>query len=218
MRSSKMIHDRHSIDEYFATVCNMMIPFEFQSRPDSCGAAALAIVYRSFGIKTNQEIVFHETGRSRRMVRLASHTRKTGFQSIIVQWKDGWKGICAARRACPDAQVILNHRLFADSGHGHYSVVSDLLPENDIIIVHDPMFGPGRYWDRGVLERLWEIAGGEIRGRAALLVAKPVDREAVTRHCPHCRTPVAENLVELVSSFCERLFCTGCDRTIAEKA
>ncbi len=146
------------------------VPYECQIDKQTCGAAALAMVYRSFGMEVGQERICRETRRTRRAVGLANHARNTGLQAAIVRLNEAQDGLLAVRQSYPDCRIILNHRLMTGVSYGHYSVVVDV--KRDRVVLHDPMFGPFRRWTPETLQNLWETPGGEIIGKVALLMRR----------------------------------------------
>ena len=191
-----------------------MIPFERQLEPQSCGAASLVMVYRSFGVAAEQQVVLDETERSRQAFQLAVHARKTGFQAVIVRFCEAWEGLCALQKHYSDCRTVLNHRLGNNLCYGHYSVVVDLKPEQNEIILHDPLLGPNRLWPRETLESLWNEPGGEIQGRTAILIRREEATPSLTKCCEKCETTVEMAAFREIMPWCERIFCPRCDQAI----
>src|SRR5438552_680660 len=102
------------------------IPFERQwTAPSSrmCVAAALCMVYRSFGLACEQAEVWDHVARGSRGRRLArtqllcKDALRRGLSALIVQGRDPW---AALRRCAADGlRVILNHRLSPTKREGH---------------------------------------------------------------------------------------------------
>lgn len=172
------------------------IPYEAQVDVETsrrmCGAAALAMVYRSFGKEVTQEELFPKiTGRS---LRGAIHAKTyllcrdalgNGFLGLVVSAREPWKLLQNAKR--PGTRTIVNHRIAEDSPAGHYSVVVDV--DEDGIVLHDPRLGPERRVARDAFLRLWQPHGprSEIAGYTAVVVTS---NPMALHSCPNCSTMV----------------------------
>ncbi len=187
------------------------VPYESQIDKQTCGAASLAMVYRSFGMEVGQERICRETGRTRRAIGLADHARKTGLQAAIVRLNETRDGLLAVRQSYPDCRIILNHRLMTGVSYGHYSVVVDV--ERDWGVLHDPMFGPFRRWTPETLKSLWETPGGEIIGKVALLVRRSDTCRNSLVTCPRCETA---NDLSPFQKILDRatVYCAACDKAL----
>ncbi|MDR1962380.1 MAG: hypothetical protein LBQ50_01215 [Planctomycetaceae bacterium] len=196
-----------------------MIPFEQQLELHSCGAAALVMIYRSFGWNADQRTVLQETGYSRRITQLAAHARNKGLQTMIVRFNDSWKGLCAVHQKNMDCRIIINHRLLNNVHFGHYSVIVHLLHREQEMIVHDPLFGPNRHWKRETLYHLWNEPGGEIAGKIALLIKMPDSKIYDTKYvkCTECKNFVDLNDIQEILPYCEQIFCPNCDHPMSVK-
>src|SRR5262249_52843482 len=102
------------------------IPYEPQRKvPDArmCGAAALCMVYRSFGIPCEQIEVWEQVARGprgRRAARthvLCQDAGRRGLSGLILQAADPWAAL--QRCAAHGLRVILNHRLSLAKPDGH---------------------------------------------------------------------------------------------------
>src|SRR5437868_12294264 len=91
------------------------IPFESQRTapdPRMCGAAALCMVYRSFGLPADQGEVWKQVACSRQGRRLArtqplcKDALRRGLSALILEARDPWAALrnCAAHAV----QVVLN--------------------------------------------------------------------------------------------------------------
>lgn len=189
-----------------------MIPYEAQSDLQGCGAASLVMVFRSFGLDACQEGIRNRKDRSRRARWLAAHVREHGLQAAIVRFREPWEGLLAVRNELPDCRVILNHRLLNEMNCGHFSVLVDLLPERDIITVHDPLFGPNRRWTKETLSSLWEKGGGEILGKVAILIRRAVPATVLPATCEHCGEEMDLAAFHEMLPELETVFCPRCDR------
>src|SRR5438309_779044 len=137
------------------------IPFEHQldaPDPRMCGAAALCMVYRSFGLACEQAEIWSEIARGprgRRLSRtqlLCQHAIRRGLSGLIVQASDPWAAL--QRCGAGGLRVILNHRLSATKLEGHYTVLVRL--DEEAVFVHDPAAGPERRISRDDFHRLWK--------------------------------------------------------------
>ena len=151
------------------------IPYERQQDADGnrmCGAAALCMVYRSFGVACAQADVWHAVAggtRSARTRLICVDCLQRGFDALIVQARVPWDVL----RVCSGNSIraILNHRIAHTSPHGHYTVLVGL--DDGRAVVHDPKAGPARNLDRTLLLQLWQPNGpaSEITGRVLVAIA-----------------------------------------------
>lgn len=221
------------------------IPFERQEdstpRFKMCGAAALAMVYRSFGLEVTQAELWPSiTGRDRngdlqaRTHLLCRDALRKGYLGIVFRARDPWRAL--ERAAAPHTRAILNHRVAAESAAGHYSVLVGLEP--DAAILHDPRLGPGRRVTREELLALWlpTAGSGEITGNVLLVLARSTLRGHACGRCgspfpPATQCPTCHQQFPLhpagvlgcVDPGCperiwERLFCPFCDAGITKLA
>ncbi len=215
------------------------VPFEPQQAERTCGAAALCMVYRSFGLPCTQSEIWDRIARPGPWQSLRTNTRQLaadalgqGLAALIQQARDPW-GLLQ-RSMSRSARAIVNHRPSAGSRAGHYSVVVGL--DDESVIVHDPHRGPSRRLGRAEFLDLWQPAhgGSEITGHVLVAFAR-VDAcsqvcdlcgkatpELLT--CGNCRAPIrlqpAEGLgcpaAECRGRTWERIFCPGCDLAISD--
>jgi hypothetical protein len=213
------------------------IPFEAQQDTPAerrCGAAALCMVYRSFGLACTQAEVWQEIARPdslgnrcARTYLLAQDALRRGLAALVVQADDAWQTLRAC--AAPGLRVILNHRIAPDSTAGHYSVLVGF--GDEYALVHDPRRGPGRRLGREELLALWRPfrARSEITGQ---VLAAFADGSPPVAACPSCgqsvppsvpclscRAPIALRPAAALgcgTAGCpgrtwKRLFCPQCD-------
>lgn len=202
--------------------CRPIIPYERQrntAKDRRCGAASLAMLYRSFGIDANQESIYEELGRSQRTYRLARHAREKGLVSLVVRFHDPWTALLLFRRHYPDGGAVLNHRIRPDSGRGHFSVLLDLdtTPGQAAFLLHDPQFGPNRRIPKEEMLQLWTptSADSEIRGRIAVLI-RPVTSSVgrPSSPCSRCNNVISLASFSSILESCAMCFCPCCDNIL----
>jgi hypothetical protein len=210
------------------------VPFERQNDPATCGAAALAMVYRSFNIDRRQEQIWPAiASRSAlgkwcaRAQSLVADAGRCGLHALVVQARDPW----VIPALCLDhaVRVILNHASDPTTGAGHFSVLRALTLEH--IVLHDPDVGPDRMVTRDEFLRLWNPRAPrrEILDQVLIAIADeasslgPCPLCSATAGdefvCPGCRqTVVVQPLVVLrcLTNWCpmrawEQVFCPNCD-------
>jgi Peptidase C39 family len=171
------------------------IPYEKQADPQTsrmCGAACLAMVYRSFGKETPQAEIWPAISKPNQFGNLASTTHlmaqdalTRGFSAVAIQARHPLQAL----RLCHESGIraILNHRLQNDSATGHYTVMVDL--DDKGVVLHDPSFGPSRRLSQAALLGLWQphFSNSEIVGN--VLIAIAADPPAVPA-CQFCHTPI----------------------------
>jgi hypothetical protein len=185
------------------------IPYEKQENLEAtrtCGAACLAMVYRSLGAETAQGEVWPAISKPNRFGIVSSITH--------LMAEDAWnRGFCAiafqARhplqvlRLCRDLEIraILNHRLQPESVAGHYSVLVDIDGHN--IVLHDPLLGPSRQLTSVQLLDLWlpRAAESEIVGNMVIAIAAAATTPA--KACEYCHTPIPASVE-----------CPRCDKVV----
>jgi len=218
------------------------IPYERQTDPASnrmCGAAALCMVYRSFGMSCSQaEVATRLTrpGPSANMgVRtylLAQDALARGYGAIVMRARDP----LATLKGCHNRllRVILNHRPRPESPNGHFTVLVDF--DGEHVVVHDPLAGPNTRILQSDLLKLWQPLGGtsEITGNVLVVLAKEQQSAAPCRQCgsrspetiacPGCHQSVAlrpASVLGCMSGSCperawETLFCPFCDSALID--
>jgi hypothetical protein len=210
------------------------LPYERQVNtlsPRMCGAAALCMVYRSFGLACSQEEVWPAIAagsRSRaRTYMLCADALRRGFAAVTLQVRHALGLLRAVLEQ--EVRVILNHRQSLNSRGGHYSVLVGMDEEG--LAIHDPWLGPARWLEQAEWLKLWRPGRGntEVRGNLAVFIG-PLAAESwrcrvCTRvvppqlSCPTCRKeiPLRPSLVLGCLDFnCPQrtwdlLFCPWCD-------
>ena len=183
------------------------IAYEKQSDEESnrtCGAACLAMVYRSLGMEVPQSQIWPAIAKANRFGDIGSTTHlmvrdalSRGFDAVAIQARHPWYVL----RICRDAGIraILNHRLHAETAGGHYTVMADIGEED--VTLHDPFIGPHRRLSRAELMELWEVRpNSEIAGNTLIAIAARQPAEAACEicgapipasvACPQCGDPV----------------------------
>ncbi|MFO0947231.1 MAG: cysteine peptidase family C39 domain-containing protein [Planctomycetota bacterium] len=214
------------------------IPYEAQEDAETshrmCGAAALAMVYRSFGKEVPQSELFSRiTGRSPRgaihakTYLLCRDALRGGFLGMVIRASDPWRFLTACMQ--PGVRTIVNHRIAEQSSAGHYSVVVAVDAES--IVLHDPRLGPKRRIPKDEFLRLWKPYGPrcEITGNTGVVItSNPASGCScagcqsmlpMAASCPQCKKvfPIHPGIVLGCSiSGCgervwEALFCPFCD-------
>jgi hypothetical protein len=215
------------------------IPFEGQrTTPDTrmCGAAALCMVYRSFGLACEQAEVWEAVARGPRGRRLArthllcKDAVRRGLFGLIVQAAEPW----TALRYCSASglRVILNHRLSPAKLEGHYTVL--VRTKDDAVVLHDPAAGPERWIARDEFLRLWKPprSRSEITGDVYIaLTDQPPAAAACTacgavvpgsHRCDGCRQPFPVHPAAALGCtepncpqrVWQRIFCPECDTAV----
>jgi hypothetical protein len=217
------------------------IPYEQQAELSSnrtCGAAALCMVYRSFGLASSQAEVWPRIARhnragvpAARTHLLAADALRRGLAALVVQ--AGNPAQILERAGAAGLRVILNHRLQEGSPAGHYTVLVGL--DEEQIILHDPQHGPNRRLARSHLLELWRphVTGSEIVGQVLVALSNTSNclrqcsacgtstPHAVT--CPGCLQPFALQpaaILGCVKPGCsnrtwQRLYCPLCDASVS---
>jgi hypothetical protein len=212
------------------------VPYESQSTPWTCGAAALTMVYRSFGFFETQDEVWRRIdsnernkGNSVASHRLAADALKRGFAAMVLRVHGDW---LAVRRSFEnDARCIVNHRLSDKAVGGHFSVLTEV--SGNLVFLNDPSEGRRRVKVDQFL-RLWSTASIAVTGGVLVVIGRSCQWP---EKCPLCSTepsqadPTCEGCGRLVplQPFvvlgCLRkdcpmrswvdLFCPWCDTKIA---
>jgi Peptidase C39 family len=216
------------------------IPYERQTEPSSnrmCGAAALSMVYRSFGIRCSQAELWARltdpvasTNVGARSYLLANDALSRGLSALVLRAKDPLRTLenCHVRQL----RAILNHRPRRDSSNGHFTVLVDFVA--DQVVVHDPLAGPNTHILKSDLLELWQPLAGasEITGNVLVVVSR--DRQSAppchqcgkaipeTIDCPGCGQSIAlrpASVLGCITPICperawETLFCPRCDAVL----
>lgn len=189
------------------------IPYERQSDVQSnrlCGAASLAMVYRSFNKTVAQAEIWPKISRRNNLGSLSSATYlmcqdavSRGFASLAIQVKHPLQTLRLCRER--GIRAILSHRLRDDLPTGHYTVFADL--DTESVVLHDPYYGPSRRLSHQKLLELWSpgYPDSEITGNVLIgVAARPAGQPAASRLCPECGTEMPASVN-----------CAACDRPIA---
>jgi len=146
-----------------------------------CGAAALCMVLRDFGINISQERIWDviktpvpsKLGEFRiETYRLATFAREHGVNATTGRFREP---LAFLERLCCERgyRLILNHRLQADSPLGHFTVFvkTEKIADEQAIFLHDPQKGPNRKISWSELAELWKPTGQncEISGHVGVL-------------------------------------------------
>jgi len=210
------------------------LPYEEQWNKWSCGAASLAMVYRSFGIECNQDQIWRGIcGKSlqgrlcARAQSLAATMLQSGLQALMLQVRDPW--LVLERCVQQSVRVIINHVSEPKSGGGHFSVLAGL--GDDEVIIHDPSLGPNRTLTRSAFLQLWNPRAltTEIPDQILIAIAKSTSKlgpcplcDHIARdsfRCPSCQRSVSLQplaILGCLSDHCpmrawEQIFCPFCD-------
>lgn len=194
------------------------IPFEAQENRFGrrrCGAAALTMVYRSFGIATDRETIGleldgYESNLNRaRTFHLSRNAVEHGLAAIPCRLRNPWKFLITG--ISDDLRIILNHRIRSDSPFGHFTVLIDANKNNETICVHDPQLGPNRTLSKAELLELWTPHGtdDEITGRVAVLISNEPSNEALCKKCENrfSLKPFERYFKDSIQT----VFCPWCD-------
>jgi ABC-type bacteriocin/lantibiotic exporter with double-glycine peptidase domain len=198
----------------------------------ACGAAALAMAYRSLGLACSQEQIWQRiASRSPRAgVRansLAADAIAQGLAAIVLQTHQPWRFLEAC--AAADVRVILNHRLARYSPWGHFTLLEQI--EEQSIWLHDPQYGPHRCLAKEELLHLWQGCPGrtEIAGQVAIVIDQRRLEKAsclacrsdvpASLRCAHCKQQVPLQPVAVLGCFAadcphrlwRQIFCPHCD-------
>lgn len=185
------------------------IPFESQLDPQiqrGCGAACLAMVYKSFGKDVQQAAIWPLIAKPNRFGVVSStthlmalHAISQGFQALAIQARHPIQVL----RICREngIRAILNQSLQPGVPTGHYTVLVDI--DDKSVVLHDPYSGPARRMSHAELTQLWQpsAANSEITGNVLIAIAADVApipacefcRTAIpaAMACPRCAKPVA---------------------------
>jgi hypothetical protein len=201
------------------------IPFELQDHAIGqrmCGAAALCMVYRSFGLLLTQAEVWETIARNDasgnragRTYLLAADALRRGLTALVLQARRPWQTLAACWSA--GVRVILNHRVRPSSLRGHFSVLAGL--SDDQAWLHDPAIGPAQPIARADLLLLWSaIRGSEIAGQVLVAVAQPHDPTRTAAAATVANAP-GDRDTSASCTLCgarpaESVRCAGCGRAV----
>jgi predicted double-glycine peptidase len=162
----------------------------------TCGAAALAMVYRSLGKEVPQKEIWEKIAKTNQFGSTASTTHlmvadalSRGFDAVAYQARHPLFVLRTCRQA--GVRVVLNHRLSRETGAGHYTVLADIGETN--VTLHDPYLGPSRSLSHPELMELWQTRlNSEIAGNVLIAIAP---RKPAEHTCEICRTPMPPAVV-----------------------
>jgi len=172
------------------------IPYERQSDPEAhrlCGAAALSMVYRSFGQTCSQAEIWPRISKRNNLGSLTSATylmtqdaQSRGLAAIAVRARQPLEVL----RRCKEKglRVILNHRLTEDTPLGHYTVLVDV--DQEAVVLHDPYFGPSRRISHDALRELWRPLSGNSEITGDMLIAVSPETPGPAAPCGTCGTAI----------------------------
>ena len=211
---------------------------EQQAGQRMCGAAALAMVYRSFGWHIAQADIWPRIARrddqgswNAATYLLARDAMARSLDAIVVQASRAWETL--VETATSPWRAILNHRYAPASPSGHFSVL--LAADDQRAVIHDPEFGPRRQLLRDQLLELWRPGAsfGEVTGYVLVAIGRAESRPEICdacgeelpleRWCSACsatlRFPKA--VLGCTRSGCRarrwaRVFCPCCDASATE--
>jgi Papain-like cysteine protease AvrRpt2 len=223
-----------------AAQASLAIPYEHQVNtlsPRMCGAAALCMVYRSFGLNCSQEEVWPAiavTGAGTlavaRTYLLCADALRRGFASLTLQARYALPLLQAA--LAQEVRVIVNHRQGLNAPAGHYSVVVAL--DDEGIALHDPWLGPAQWLAQAEWLKLWCPGrwNREVSGNLAVYIGHCSAEPARCRlcecaippqvPCPTCRKEIPlqpSSLLGCPDGNCparmwDLLFCPWCDAVL----
>lgn len=135
------------------------VPVVRQAAAEDCGAAALGMVSRYWGVPLGSDDIAASglivAGRGSSARDLRDLARKNGLHSFLFhgQWEDLENEIAAGR------PVIVGLVKFTGSGAAtHYEVVVAVHPERKLVVTHNPAQGP-RQNSFGGFRQEWDPAG-----------------------------------------------------------
>jgi hypothetical protein len=180
-----------------AVPARLDLPYERQLfSTHTCGAAALCMVYRSFGVVCSQQEIWpaiaasstFDTYRARTYLICADALRR-GFAAVTLQVRQALDLLRTALEL--EVRVIVHHRQSLNSRWGHYGVLVGMDEEG--LTIHDPWLGPAQWFDQAQWLKLWRPGPGntEVRGNLAVFIGP---RAAESLSCRTCGTGVPPQL------------------------
>lgn len=227
-----------------AARASLELPYERQVNtlsPRMCGAAALCMVYRSFGLACSQAEVWPaialpaaEGDPCARTYLLCADALRRGFAAVTLQVRYALPLLQAALEQ--EVRVIVNHRQGLNAHGGHYSVVVALDEEG--VAIHDPWLGPARWFEQAEWLKLWQPGSRnrEVSGNLAVFISRPAIESVRCRLCacvapPQVICPACHKNIPLEPSFVlgcldgncpgrmwDVLFCPWCDAALDRAA
>ena len=213
---------------------SIAIPYESQLNARACGAAALCMVYRSFGLECTQAEIWRRHSPAW-TVGIGPHQYKGALcrraepraGALVVRASEPWQTLTSG--TIRGIRLILNHRVNTTKPEGHYTVLVGV--DDRDAILHDPQSGPSRYLTRSELLELWRQDHGQSEISGQVLVAFSNIGTAAAEcalcgtitpasvPCVNCREPIplhASAILGCANAVChartwERVFCPYCD-------
>jgi len=210
------------------------IPYDPQRDKRTCGAAALCMVYRSFGLACTQSEIWERIARpgpwelERTNTRLLSaDALSCGLAALILRARDPWRVLESSMGR--GIRIVVNHRLTPTSQAGHYTVLVGM--DGEDVVLHDPHLGPFRHLTRAELLELWRPSFGQSEITGQVLVAF-ANAPASALVCESCGANIPESaacvncqkaiplqpgaVLGCVKAACrartwEQIFCPHCD-------
>lgn len=163
------------------------------------------MVYRSLGKAVAQTELWPAVAKENRLGSLSSTTHlmtkdalERGFAAVAFQARHPLLTLLQCRNH--GIRAVLNHRLHAETGTGHYTVLVDI--DDQHVTLHDPYYGPSQRLTHTELMDLWQpgFPGSEVVGFMLIAIAPPPPALSVCElcqtpiparvECPHCQEPV----------------------------
>jgi hypothetical protein len=171
------------------------IPYEKQIWNDenqrSCAAAALSMVYQSFGMSVDQKLIWQSVstpsptgGFYAQNYRLAADAQARGLFAVAVQARDPVGTTKLLLSKC--IPVVMNYRVTKGSNRGHFTVA--VSSGTDGITFHDPESGPNKFLTNSDLRELWTKTPGNCEISGDMIVA--ISNVAMPVVCDACSKPV----------------------------
>lgn len=136
------------------------------------------MVYRSLGKAVAQTELWPAIAKENRYGSLSSTTHlmtkdalERGFAAIAFQARHPLLTLLQCRNL--GIRAVLNHRLHAETGIGHYTVLVDV--DDQHVTLHDPYYGPAQRLTHTELLDLWQpnFPGSEVVGFMLIAIAPP---------------------------------------------
>lgn len=202
----------------------------------TCGAAALAMVYESFGVAVADHTIWQQSAKHQhageiclRTHQLSADALARGFTAACLQVQSLGLPVIA-RLIQTGWRVIVNHLQTAETPQGHFSVVTGI--DEHAITLHDPWAGPNRQLKHSDFMRLWSPPARpgrlnynlEIPGSVLVAIHNHPPAEGDVQPCPLCRGAFAlpQSLgIGWISDWADAwaaCFCPHCDARVEPEA
>lgn len=152
-----------------------------------CGAAALVMAFRRYGIEVAQEKVWPAISRKHAGYQrahtylMAQAAIARGLIATILQTHRPWDTL----KTCwqHNLTAIVNHRMHENSSDGHYSLLGRVT--SDHLELYDPWQGPQTRLGRKQFLRLWLPTSDtdEISGNVLLCISTAEQQRGLWCHC-----------------------------------